>query len=39
MSGWIDIIEGKARIIHRELLAARELAVQLGKDPEQRTIF
>ena len=34
MSGWIDIIEGKARIIHRELLAARELAVQLGKDPE-----
>ena len=34
MSSWIDIVEGKARIIHRELLAARELAVQLGKDPE-----
>ena len=34
MSSWIDIVEGKARIINRELLAARELAVQLGKDPE-----
>ena len=29
MSSWIDIVEGKARIINRELLAARELAVQL----------
>jgi hypothetical protein len=31
---WVETIEAKARIIHCELLAARELAVRLGKDPD-----
>lgn len=35
MGGWIDAIEGKARIIHQELLAARELAVRMGKNPDE----
>ncbi|MCP9915238.1 hypothetical protein [Cyanobium sp. ATX 6F1] len=35
MGGWIDATEGKARIIHQELLAARELAVRMGKDPDE----
>ena len=35
MGGWIDAIEGKARIIHQELLAARELAKRMGKDPDE----
>lgn len=34
MGGWIDSIERKARIIHRELQAARELAVSVGRDPD-----
>ena len=29
MGGWIDAIEGKARIIHQELLAARGIYFKL----------
>jgi hypothetical protein len=34
MGGWIDAIEAKARIIHQELQAARELARRMGQEPE-----
>jgi len=34
MGDWIDSIEQKARIIHRELQAARELATSVGRDPD-----
>ena len=37
MSGWIDAIEAKARIIHQELQAARELARRMGQEPEAIT--
>ncbi len=35
MGSWIESIERQARIIHRELLAARELAVRVGRDPDE----
>jgi hypothetical protein len=35
MGGWIESVERQARIIHRELLAARELAVRVGRDPDE----
>ena len=34
MGGWIDAIEAKALIIHRELQSARELARRMGQEPE-----
>ena len=37
MGGWIEAIEAKARIIHQELQAARELARRMGQEPEEIT--
>lgn len=34
MGSWIDTIEAKARIIHQELQAARELALRMGQEPD-----
>ena len=33
MGSWIDAIEAKARIIHQELQAARELAKRMDQEP------
>jgi hypothetical protein len=35
MGNWINSVEQQARILHRELLAARELAMRVGRDPDE----